>query len=189
MADLKKEADKIQIKVDAIQYPRKCEGKLEYRELYWKEKKFNLKNKVKKIYILPWLGTDDKILEMIKSESKAIIVTTSYSKYISRQDFELYSDVFDLTTFLEKEYWLGFIEYLIKTRDISQVVIADIKDATEIKTFLSQKFSEISIQDYLYSDNEKLYKRKINEYRIKNSLIGRAIRKISRCITKGSKKI
>jgi len=183
LRDLKTEADKITKKVEAIIYPKENKDiqKLQYNKLEWEEC-FPLNNKNTILYILPQIGCDAKIFKEIKENSKnsnIIIIAlenTEHSQYVFRQKYEEFATVFNLTTFLDKKYYLGFIEYIIETRKINEINMADNKYKDDI-----QEIFEITT-NIDYNENDFLYNWKILMYKLSHTLIGRAIRKVIRLL-------
>ena len=182
LRDLKIEADKITKKVEPIIYPNKEHNidSLQYVSLNWsKTLPTNGKNYI--LYILPATGMDKKIYKSIKKESyinNVIIITLDnarHSHYALRQKYEEFATVFDLTTFLDKKYWLGFIEYIINTRNIENIYVSE--DYKNIE-FLKNRATNV----FRYKESSIKYNLAILEYKIKKSVLGRAIRKIFRTI-------
>lgn len=180
LKDLKAEADKIKNRVHAIVYPKQHKGKLEDIELkfdYYDNENTETEHAV--LYILPQTGPDKKIFKKIKENSKNRqiyiigIENSDFSPYVLRQEYEKFATVYDLTTFLDCKYYLGFIEYLIKTKNIKEIYIAkEIKYSKELKEKFKIK------QEIEYIPSKKFYYNKILKYKIKYSLPGKVIRKI-----------
>lgn len=182
LRDLKIEADKITKRVETIIYPNKEQNinSLQYRALDWQKKlPENGKNYV--LYILPNTGLDKGIYKSIKKESyksNIIIITldnTKHSHYALRQKYEEFSTVFDLTTFLDGKYWLGFIEYIIKTRNISNIYVSD--DYKDVE-FLKNKITA-TIE---YKESNFKYSMEIFKYKVEHLLPFRAVKKCFRII-------
>ena len=184
LRDLKEEADKITKNVKPIILSNKDVNidtikNLDKQDLDWnrrlpKEKKENL------LYILPAIGMDLKIFKQIKEKSKdknIIIISfglTKESPYVLRQKYEEFATVFELPTFLDKKYWLGFINYIQETRDINEIYTTE-----EIKNILQGKFNK-ELSKITYNENNFLYSLAILKAKICNTLIFRGIRKIIR---------
>jgi len=186
LRDIKIEADKIENKVEALIFPKtslKPIASLEYRPLNWnrvlpKIEKENI------LYILPSTGMDKNIYRQIKKKSQThniYIITlesSNHSKYALRQKYEKFSTVFDLTTFLGQESWFGFIKYVINTRNIKDIYLAE--EYRNIDFFQH----DLNIKEIVkYRESNRLYKLAIIKYRIKHTLIGRIVRKIIRTLT------
>lgn len=181
LRDLKIEADKITKKVDAIIYPKEEQvdvRDLKHLSLNW-NKELPENEKETELYILPNIGIDKKLYKSIKQESnnKNIIVITlritEKSNYVLRQKYEEFATVFDLPTFIDSKYWLGFIEYIIKTRNIKNIYVT--KEYKDIEFIKNKKIIN-------YNESDFSYKLEIFRYKIKHTLLGRAIRKIIRKI-------
>lgn len=180
LQDLKAEADKITKKVNAKIYPQDDKTNIEYNKLDFTEDIKPIDNGDNVLYIIPWLKSDEKLFKKIKEESKnknVIILTTKYLGYVNRQKLEQYSTIFDLTTFLDKKYWLGFIEYILNSRKVIKIVVDKTQDK-KILNFVSNKNVETNLIEY--KDDEKEYKRLIKRYNFNQSIIGRILRKIRR---------
>lgn len=178
--DLKAEADKITEKVNAKIYPQDDNTNIEYNKLDFTEDIKPIDNGDNVLYIIPWLKSDEKLFKKIKEESKnknVIILATKYLGYVNRQKLEQYSTIFDLTTFLDKKYWLGFIEYILNSRKVIKIVVDKTQDE-KILNFVSNKNIETNLIEY--KDDEKEYKRLIKRYNFNQSIIGRILRKIRR---------
>ena len=187
LRDIKKEAEKIKSKVAALTFPSgelKEIKELIYKKFEW-EKKFPKTSKENILYILPATGMDNKIYKQIKKKSEkynVFIITLEnieHSHYALRQKYEKFATVFDLTSFLGQESWLGFIKYIINTRDIKDIYLAE--EYTNIEFFKETlKIKE----NVIYKENKFLYKLAILDYRLKHTLVGRAIRKFIRILRK-----
>ena len=185
LKDIKVEADKIEEKVNAIIYPDNTESKTESKILENAEKLLMTNNRKKCLFILPQTGPDKKMFENVKNLSKEYdiyIITLEndrYSPYIYRQKYEKFATVFDLTTFLNKEYFIGFIEYIIATRQIKDVYITkELTWYTKLKKLLK------NTNDVSYKASNNVYNSKIIKYKLCHTIIGRATRKIIRIICK-----
>lgn len=123
---------------------------------------------------------DLKIFKQIKEKNKdknIIIISfglTKESPYVLRQKYEEFATVFELPTFLDKKYWLGFINYIQETRDINEIYTTE-----EIKNILQGKFNK-ELSKITYNENNFLYSLAILKAKICNTLIFRGIRKIIR---------
>ncbi len=188
MKDLKKEADKIQNKIEAIEYPKQeTEDKLQENQLpidnieKIKIAKYNQKSD---IYILPYLGTDKKLYQKIKKATKErniYVITLEQSKhssYMYRQKYEQFCTVYDVPTFLDKKYWISFIQYIINSRKVDKIYLSHTKYQKELK----KKWETIEISKC--QNNDRLYNIKKMQYKITHTLPIRAIKKIIRCINR-----
>lgn len=181
LRDLKIEADKITKNIDAIIYPKSngTQEDFKYNDLNF-DKEFPESSKQTILYILPQTGCNTRIYKKIKEKSNnfnIIIITvenSKHSQYVYRQKYEKFAIVYNLTTFIDEKYYLGFIEYIIKTRKINEIYMANNKYQQKIQ-------GKLKITDNItYRENNFLYNLKIIAYKLKHTLIGRAIRKIIR---------
>lgn len=179
MRDLKIEADKITQKIKPIIYPKEENKKLMKSNIKISEEIEILeKDKQSSIYILPYLGTDQKMYKRIKKSAqnrKIYIITlqnNKYSSYIYRQKYEQFAIVYDLTTFLDSDYWIDFIQYVKNSRNVEKIYLSNTKYNDELK----KNFEVVDIQD---CKNSKIkYNLKILQYKFLHCMPIRAIRKI-----------
>jgi glycosyltransferase involved in cell wall biosynthesis len=182
--DLKIEADKIKERIEAIYYPKEentfrlGNDKIENTENI----EILNKNQKSNIYILPYLGTDNKMYKRIKKEAKEndiYIITmqkNEHSPYFYRQKYEEFCTIYDLTTFIDEKYWISFIKYLIDSRHVEKIYVSNTKYKEELK----KNFEITDIEEC--RDSNKKYKLKILQYKISHSLVIRGFRKLGRCI-------
>lgn len=190
LRDLKIEADKITQKIEPIFYPKEENKIIEKNKIKISEEIEILeKNKKGYMYILPYLGTNKKLFKRIKEEAKdthIYIITLQnhkHSPYFFRQEYEKFATVYDLTTFIDSEYWLDFIQYVENSRNIEKVYLSNTKYNEEIK----QNFNVIDIQKC--KNSMLVYNYKILKYNFLNSLVIRGFRKIIKILHKeGDKK-
>lgn len=181
LRDLKVEADKIKVNVDAMIYPKVQNIQLEYNKLNFKDNG-NDYRKCNLLYIIPYTGPDKKMYKIIKNKSKnnnIIIIginDSEYSQYIFRQKYEKIATVFNLNTFIDKKYYLGFIEYIMKTRNIENVYVACEMYKEEISKIIP------NFETIRYNESKFLYELYIKKYNLKQTILVRAIRKIIRAI-------
>lgn len=187
MKDIKEITDKMNKKVNAVIYPKK-----KINEDILEDKAIDInnledieileKNKNAYLYILPYLGTDRKIYKSIKEQAKdnmIYIVTLQndkHSPYVYRQKYEQFSTVYDLTTFLDNENWISFIQYILQTRKIEKIFLSN----TKYNQKLRQEFKVIEIGNI--KNSEFVYHLKIFKYKFMNWLPVRGIRKVVRLL-------
>ena len=77
--------------------------------------------------IIPWMttgGADKFNIDFLKGLNKdtydVTIITTEPQVNNYRQEFEKYATVYDLTTFIDRKYWLAFVNYIIQKNNITQ---------------------------------------------------------------------
>ncbi len=145
----------------AIQYPRE-----DYNWEYLKDEKEEIivpkKVKNKKINILliiPWMtmgGADKFNLDIIKRSAKEkyefTIISTEPNANDWRQEFEEYATVYDITTFLDRKYWISFINYIIKKNNIDIIFNTNSTFGYSILPYLKVKYPEIPIMDYVHME-------------------------------------
>lgn len=118
------------------------------------------KNNKRILCIFPWLtlGGADKynlnLLEKLYEEGyETTIVTTVPSEYVWRPRFEKYAtEIFDLTTFLDKPDWAGFISYLIKSRNIDLTFVSNSTYGYYLVPWLKLQYPQIPIIDYIHME-------------------------------------
>lgn len=181
--------------VKAIQYPR--------QNYYWDlipeeiddllipEQKIK-NNKINILMIIPWMvtgGADKFNIDLIKGLDKTkyniTIITTEAQINNYRQEFEKYATVFDLTTFIDRKYWLAFINYTIKSKNINFILNTNSRYGYSILPYLKGKNPEIPIIDYIHM--EEWYNRN-GGYSRDSSVISSVIDKTLVC-NKNSEKI
>lgn len=157
-------AKKIKKNVGAIQFPASTD--YDYNsypvEFEWDRKPINIKGEKKRIlFILPWTdagGADIFNLNLIKGLKKknyeVTVITTESHEYKLRRRFEEYAEeFFDLTTFLKREDWAGFLHYIIKSRNIDLVFQSNSFYGYHIIPWLKCKFPELPFVDYLHAED------------------------------------
>ena len=162
--EIKKQAKKIKKNVNALQFPTTTKSNYDsYPFTFdWDRKPINEKNKkIRLLFIFPWFkvgGADKFNFELIsrldKEKFDITIVTTETSEYIWRQKFEKYAEVFDLTSFLNRQDWPAFIDYLIKTRNINIVMNSNSFFGFYAIPWLKANNKEVIFTDYLHSENK-----------------------------------
>lgn len=180
--DINEEANKITNNVEAVVLSNEGVNLNTLKELDdiilpW-NRKLPKNSKETILYIMPATGMDIKLYYRIKKESKSkniIIISfglTEKSSYVLRQKYERFATVFELPTFLSSKYWLGFINYVIQTRQIKTGYTTD-----ELKKVLQDKINML-FNEINYNENEFLYKVEIVKCKIRNTFILRVIREL-----------
>lgn len=152
----------IKERVTAIQYPKQdydwnyipdCIEEIEIPHLESKNQKTNI------LLIIPWMavgGADKFNLELIKRMDKQkynfTIVSTLPNANQWRQEFEEHATVYDLTTFLDRKYWVSFINYLIEKNNIDIIFNTNSTFGYSILPYLKVKYPEIPILDYVHME-------------------------------------
>ena len=129
-------------------------------ELDWNKKNKKENGKINILFIFPWfrVGGADKfnyelISRMDKEKYNITIITTEPCPYIWRQKFENYAEIFDLTSFMHRENWAGFIDYIIKTRNIDLVMNSNSYYGFYAIPWLKSLNPEVIFTDYLHALN------------------------------------
>ena len=156
---IKVSAEKVKKQVKAIQYPKQDYnwGILEELNI---EQSRKVKNKRKQVLlILPWLtigGADKFNLDFIKGLSQKdyefTIITTEPNINIWRQQFEEYATIYDLTTFLDKNYWPSFINYIIKKDNIDIIINSNSTFGYSAIPYIKSCNPQIPIVDYIHME-------------------------------------
>ena len=179
LRDLKIEADKITKKVNAKIYPipEEVAKEVDIKEDEIFDKKTTKDSGI--LYILPQTGPDKKLYKEIKNrKGKKYIITIkneNYSSYIFRQKYEKFATVYDLTSFLDKQYYEDFVKYIIYSKNINKIFIAD---------GINRSIDKCEVSKVKYRPSNKYYKLQILKYKIKYSLLGRGVRKLYRMLKK-----
>lgn len=163
-SEIAKQANKIKKEIFAIQFPTTTKSNYDsYPYVFdWNRQPINKKGeKIRLLFILPWFvvgGADKFNLDLIsrldQNKFDITIVTTETSDYIWRQKFEKYAEVFDLTSFLHRQDWPGFIHYLIKSRNIDIVMQSNSYFGFYAIPWLKSEFPKVVFLDYLHSENK-----------------------------------
>ena len=115
--------------------------------------------KINVLMILPWMvtgGADRFNLNLVKKIDKRkfsfTIVTTLPSSNEWRRQFEKYSTVYDLTTFLEMKNWTSFINYIINKNNINLIFNSNSEFGSKILPYLKAKHPQIPICDFVHME-------------------------------------
>ena len=147
--------------VQAIQYPLFAYKNEKILEDLCDSKSIPLrKNKVKKsiLMFVPWMvtgGADIFNLELIKrlhEDYNFIMVSTIPNVNLFRQEMEKYATIYDLTSFLDRKYWLGFINYLVVKEKIDIFFCTNSMFGYSIMPYLKLKYKNIPIIDYVHME-------------------------------------
>ena len=109
------------------------------------------------LYLFPWMvvgGADFFNLELIRrldqTKYRAIILTTTPSDNPIRQDFEEYAEVYDMSSFLEREDFINFTDYIISSRKVDLVFVSNTEYGYYMVPFLKGKYESIPFIDYIH---------------------------------------
>lgn len=116
-------------------------------------------NRIKILMIIPWMvigGADKFNLDLVKNIDKnkfeIIIVSTLPSTNELKQQFQEYALVYDLTAFLDRKYWIAFINYLIKKNSIDIVFNTCSQFGYNCLPYIKSKNPEVPIIDYVHME-------------------------------------
>ena len=147
--------------VKAIQYPRQ---NYNWDKLYEKVDglvlpKRKVNNKINILMIIPWMitgGADKFNIDFLKGLNKdkydVTVITTESQVNNYRQEFERYATVYDLTTFIDRKYWLAFINYIIQKNNINFIFNTNSRYGYSVLPYLKGKYPEIPIVDYIHME-------------------------------------
>jgi len=109
--------------------------------------------------IIPWMitgGADkfnyDLIKRIDKNKYEFIIISTVPSENERKQQFEQYATVYDLTSFLDRKYWISFINYIIKKNNIDLIFNTCSQFGYNALPYLKAKYPKIPIIDYIHME-------------------------------------
>ena len=81
-----------------------------------------------------------------------VVVTTQPNVNSWRQEFEEQAIVYDLTTFLDKKYWIAFINHIIAQYNINIIFNTNSFVGYSMIPYLKAKYPEIPIMDYVHME-------------------------------------
>jgi len=151
----------IKEKVEAIQYPKQKYNWEEIKESVLENVKYEIcdNGRVNILMIIPWMvtgGADKFNLDIIKRIDKnkfnIIVVNTQPKVNNWRQEFEEHVIVYDLTTFLHREYWVAFINNLIEQYKINLIFNTNSYIGYSMIPYLKAKYPDIPIMDYVHME-------------------------------------
>ncbi len=151
----------IKNRVEAIQYPRFDYNydKIikDFESIVIPEK--NKDEKINLLMIIPWMitgGADKFNLELIKRLDKekynVTVITTEININTLRQQFEKYSTVYDLTSFLNQKYWYAFVSYIIQKNNINLIINSNSEVGYSFLPLIKANYSNIPIIDYVHME-------------------------------------
>lgn len=148
-------------KVEAIQFPK---SEYNWNEIVEKvdsivvpKRKKDEKTKI--LMIIPWMttgGADKFNLDLIsridKEKFDFIILTSQPNVNNWRQDFEQHAIIYDLTTFINRKYWIAFVNYIIEKERIDIIFNTNSTFGYSALPYLKAKYPEIPIMDYIHME-------------------------------------
>ena len=147
---------------EAIQYPKQDYNwdiiPEEYKDIIVPQYKNN--KKIKILMIVPWMvvgGADKFNLDLIngldKNKFEVTLVTTEPNYNIWRNQFEKEAKaIYDLTSFIDRKYWLSFINYLIEKNNIDIIFNSNSTFGYSILPILKAEHPNIPILDYVHME-------------------------------------
>lgn len=161
---LNKIRKQVKRRVAAIQFPSTC--KYDFSSypttIDIGKPSINIKGEKKRIlFLFPWTvvgGADIFNLNLIKALKdngyEITVVTTEVKGYDQRQNFEkIVDEYFDLTTFLKREDWAGFLDYLLRTRNIDVVFESNSFYGYYVIPWLKSRYPKTIFVDYLHAED------------------------------------
>ena len=124
--------------------------------------KYNAKKSKNAILcIMPWakVGGADlfnlNVIKYLKEKAYSIfIIATEVCKYEMRESFEDYADAYyDLTTFLQREYWEDFIKNIILHNDIKLIFQMNSLYFYHLIPWIKYQFPKLPILEYLHAED------------------------------------
>lgn len=147
--------------VEAIQYPHFNYNWNMMPEIFENIPKIQKEkdNKINILLIVPWMvmgGADkfnfDLISRLDKSKFDITVITTEPAVNTYRQEFEKYATVYDLTTFIDQKYWIGFINYIIYKNNINLIFNTNSETGYSMLPYLKAKYPQVPIIDYVHME-------------------------------------
>lgn len=146
----------------AIQYPRQdynwdiIEESVNSIEI----PKYEENGKTRILMIIPWMvvgGADKFNIDLIngldKEKFEVTIISTdpNYNPWRNKY-MKNTKAIYDLTTFLDRKYWLAFINYIIQKNNINLIFNTNSTFGYSILPYLKAKNPEIPIIDYIHME-------------------------------------
>lgn len=122
--------------------------------------KYKKNNKIKILMIIPWMvigGADKFNIDLIKGLNKdkfeITLITTEPNYNVWRERYENDTKaIYDLTSFLDRKYWLSFINYIIKKNNIDIIFNSNSTYGYSILPILKATYPNIPIMDYIHME-------------------------------------
>lgn len=157
---------KVDTKVKAIEYPEDLGKKdmiYKYPVECGEDSFINVANNTDTkniLWLIPWfsLGGADKfnldaIAGLTEKGYKNIVVCTKQSPNEWMSKFERISDeIYSLPDFMSIENYPEFITYIIKSRNIDEIIVSNSSEGYALLPFLRQLYPEIPIIDYVHME-------------------------------------
>ncbi len=122
--------------------------------------KYRDSKKTNLLVLVPWMtlgGADQFNLDLFRLlDSKKYTITlvsTQPTTYQWRQKFEEVCDeVFDLSSFLDQEQWVAFVDYLIQSREIDLLLNTNSTAGYMMLPYIRAKYPSLAIMDYIHME-------------------------------------
>ena len=124
-------------------------------------KRINKKDTINILFIIPWMvtgGADLFNLSLVKGLNKEryeiTIISTEPNENVLRQELENNENVrvYDLTSFLDKRYWVAFVNYIIQKENINLIFNSNSKTGYSMLPYIKSMYPEIPILDYVHME-------------------------------------
>ena len=124
-------------------------------------KRINKKDTINILFIIPWMvtgGADLFNLSLVKGLNKEryeiTIISTEPNENVLRQEFENNENVrvYDLTSFLDKRYWVAFVNYIIQKENINLIFNSNSKTGYSMLPYIKSMYPKIPILDYVHME-------------------------------------
>lgn len=122
--------------------------------------KYEKNQKTRILMIIPWMvigGADKFNIDLIngldKEKFEVTIISTEPNYNPWRDKYRKSTKaIYDLTTFLDRKYWLAFINYIIQKNNINLVFCTNSTFGYSIVPYLKAKNPELPIMDYIHME-------------------------------------
>ncbi|MBP3707025.1 MAG: glycosyltransferase [Clostridia bacterium] len=122
--------------------------------------KYEDNNKTRILMIIPWMvigGADKFNIDLIngldKDKFEVTIISTEPNYNPWREKYVKNTRaIYDLTTFLDRKYWLAFINYIIEKNNINLVFNTNSTFGYSILPYIKSKHQNIPIVDYIHME-------------------------------------
>ena len=163
-------AKNIKNEVDVIQFPRlgingPTTNKLKTMTLpiYKKEKQNTVLFLVDNINLSKNSISTIELIKRLSVKNDCILVMTEPSKNNLRQDIKDYvSEIYDLSNFLDTKDYPLFIEYLISSRNINNLIINNASYGYAMLPIIKQKYPTLKVIELIESMTDVLKDNKLN---------------------------
>lgn len=122
--------------------------------------KYEINSKVNILMIIPWMvigGADKFNIDLIdrldKEKFEVTVITTEPNYNPWREKYQKNTKaIYDLTTFLDRKYWLAFVNYIIEKNNINIIFNTNSTYGYSILPYLKAKNPQIPIIDYIHME-------------------------------------